>query len=298
MQTLIQGVRYAFRLLVKDRSFTITAVLTLAICIGAVSRAAAQDAVGVQLDRSRPVPPKSALERAWQTRQDAIKTFQFAWTERQIHPKGWIPNPRFRQHEWLNIPDLLLDRTYTVSKTIAVDSGNMRYSFELDRPAEADGVRIVSASGTNTGLGEGKHYSYVSTFDGQIGTVRLSALTGSLAAVLSKSPTNPDAQNLDARPIMMAFRPLHAVMGHLLIDRAVTNLVRTFYKGRSTFLLEEQRDPSGWKTVLRIDPERDFSVSQYGVYFEQRLMVDIDIDYTEDVQWGWIPTAWRVSQVL
>lgn len=33
--TFVQDLRYAARLLVKDRSFTTTALLTLAICIGA-----------------------------------------------------------------------------------------------------------------------------------------------------------------------------------------------------------------------------------------------------------------------
>ena len=277
-------------------TLNLPAVLWPVVLMLAVSR---QEPAGVvELDRSQPVPTKSEVESAWRTRQDKVKTFRFAWTEQQTHPKGWIPNPRFRQHEWLNTPGLLIDRSYTVSKTIVVDGNKMRYSFELNRPAEPDGIRIVSPQGANSGLGEGKHYVYSSTFDGQIGTSRVLPLAGSLPSIISQAPLNADAQNLDTRPLMMALRPLDPVMGHLLISRAVTNRVRTFYKGRSTFLLEEARDPSGWKTMLRIDPERDFSVSRFGVYFEQRLMVDIDIDYAEDPQWGWLPTGWRISQTV
>ena len=94
------------------------------------------------------------------------------------------------------------------------------------------------------------------------------------------------------------FRPLDAVMGHLLIDRAVTNLRRRFYRGKSIFLLEERHDPSGWKTVLWIEPERDFLVSRYVVEFEQKTIVDIDIDYVQDAKWGWIPSGWRVTEML
>ena len=258
-----------------------------------------QDPAGrPQLDRSKPVPAKAEVVKAWQKRQDLIKTFRFAWTEQQAHPKGWLPNPRYPEREWLNIPGLLIDRSYTVSKTLAVEGNKMRYTFELDRKAEPDGVRVISPQGDNTGLGEGKHYSYMSVFNGQTGKTHLSSLTGSLPAVISQATINADAQNLDARAILMAFRPLDPVMGHLLIDRAVTNLVRTFYKGRSTFLLEEQRDPSGWKTMVRIDPERDFLINKYSVFFEQKLIVDIDIDYVEDPRWGWIPNGWRVTEML
>jgi len=96
----------------------------------------------------------------------------------------------------------------------------------------------------------------------------------------------------------MAIRPLDPVMGHLLMERAVTNEGRRLYKGRSTMILEEQHDPSGWKTSLWIEPERDCLVSRYRVVFEQRGTVDIDIDYKKDPQWGWIPEAWRVSEML
>jgi len=88
-----------------------------------------------------------------------------------------------------------------------------------------------------------------------MGKTRLSSLTDSPPAVISQTMTNVDAQNLDTRAIMMALRPLDPVMGHLLIDRAVTNEGRRFFKGRSTMILEERHDPSGWKTSLWIEPE-------------------------------------------
>lgn len=251
-----------------------------------------------ELDRSKPVPAKDEIIKAWQKRQDAIRTFRFAWTEQQTHPKGWLPNPRYPQREWSNIPGLLKDRRYTVSKTLAVDGSKMRYSFEFDRKEEADGVRITSPTGDNNGLGEAKHYSYISVFDGRMGSIRLTSLTDSPPPAIGQTTMNIDAQSLDNRAIMMAFRPLDSVLGHLLIDRAVTNQMRTFYKGKSTFLLEEQRDPSGWKTILRIEPERNFLVSQILVAFEQKLMAQIDIDYVEDKQWNWIPSSWQVSQML
>lgn len=252
-----------------------------------------------QLDRSKPVPPKAEIVKAWQARQDAIKTARFVWTEQQTHPKGWLPNPRFPEREWLAIPALREDRSYTVSKTLAVDGNKMRYTFELDRKEEADGVRVVAPGNTRSdGLGVRRNYSYVSVFDGQIGNTSLTSLTDSPPAVIRQAMTNVDAQNLDTRAILMALRPLDPVMGHLLIERAVTNQMRTFYKGRSTFLLEERHDPSGWKTLLWIEPERDFLVSRYIVLFEQKLIVDIDIDYVEDPRWGWIPNRWRVTEML
>jgi hypothetical protein len=258
-----------------------------------------QDPVGrPQVDLSKPVPTKSDVIKAWQKRQDSVKTFRFVWTEQQTHPKGWLPNPRYPQHEWLNIPGLLVDRNYTVSKTLSVDGQKMKYTFEIDRKEEPDGVRVKSPDNRSDGLGVQRNYSYVSVFDGQVGKTSLTTKLDGPPPVVHQTTTNMDAQNLDTRAILMAFRPLDPVMGHLLLDRAVTNERRRFYQGKSTFLLEERHDPSGWKTMLWVEPERDFLVSRYDVYFEQKLIAEIDIDYVEDSRWGWIPNGWRLTQLL
>jgi hypothetical protein len=236
-------------------------------------------------DRSKPIPSKAEIVAAWQKRQDTVKTLRFVWVEQQVHPKGWLPNPRFPEPERGAIPALLKDRRYTVSKSLIVDGDRMRYTFETDRKEESD-------------LGVGRHYSYVSVFDGHAGTARLTSLTASPPPAVRQVRTPVDAQNLDTRAIFMALRPLDPVLGHQLMDRAVTNQGRRFFKGRSTMILEERHDPSGWKTSLWIEPERGFLVSRYRIAFEQIYMVDIDIDYAADPRWGWIPSGWRVSERL
>jgi len=277
--------------------YSVTTVLLLGLLPRADS--IAKDNFGkLPRDRSKPVATRPEIIAAWQKRTDAIRSFRFAWTERQIHPRGWIPNPRFPEREWLNIPGLRRDRTYTVTKTLSVDGNRMRYAFELNRPPDPDGVRIISPTGDTTGLGEGKHYTYVSVFDGQSGQVRLALLNNEMPPTALPTTANVDAQNLDTRPIMMALRPLDPVMGHLLVDRAVPNLGRNFFKGRSTMILEEQRDPSGWKTSVWIEPERDFLVNRYHVCFEQQISIEIDVEYVQDARWGWIPSAWTVSEML
>ena len=256
------------------------------------------DTVRTELDRSRPVPAKSQALAAWRARQNAVGGFRFEWTERQVHPTGWLSNPRYPERERASIPALNVDRTYVVTKTLTVHRDSMRYTFEIDRPEEPDGIRVTRQGGGNRGLGVHRHYTYVSAFDGRH-TVRTltTSLDGPPPTTL-QSTANFDAQNLDGRPIMMALRPLDPVLGDLLLDRAVTNLVRTFYRGKSTFLLEERHDPSGWKTIRWIEPEREFLVSRFLLLFEQKPIADIDIDYTHDARWGWVPTGWRVTELL
>jgi len=289
------------------KNLGLVSLLSVALITGCVSTSTSssafdrleQDEFGtLPKDHNKPVPTRAELVKAWQKRQDSVRTFRFAWTEQQTHPKGWLPNPRFPEREWLNISGLLVDRSYHVSKTLAVDGNKMRYSFELDRKEEPDGVRVKTPDNRTDGLGVRRNYRYVSVFDGQMGKISLTSLIESPPPVSRQTTTNLDAQNLDTRVIMMVLRPLDPVMGHLLIDRAVTNEGRRFYKGRSTMILEERHDPSGWKTSLWIEPERDFLVSRYRVFFEQKLIVDIDIDYVEDPRWGRIPNGWQVTEML
>src|SRR5260221_5321113 len=175
------------------------------------------DAAGqVKRDLSKPVPSKAEIINAWRRRQNNVASFQFAWTEEECHRRGWLPNPRYAEREWLAIPALRIDRTYAVTKSLAVNGNSMRYTFELDRAEEPDGVDVISPNGDNRGLGVRRHYSYSSSYDGQRDEIRVTSLTTSPPPAIQHVGGNIDAQNLDTRAIMLAFRPLDSTMGHLL----------------------------------------------------------------------------------
>ena len=241
-----------------------------------------------QRDSVKRVPSKSEILAAWQRRESAIRAFQFSWTEEQTHPRGWIANPRYAERERLAAPTVK-DRPYVVKKTLIVSPDTVRYEYTFDRRGEGD----------TTGNGDQRHYSYryESVFDGRRATARATSLNDTPETIVHANEDR-DAQNLDMRPFFLAFRPLDPVLGDLLVDRAVTNLARAMYRGRSTSLLEERRDPLGWKTILWIEPERDYLVSRFVLIFENTCVIDMDIDYDQDARIGWIPSGWRITELL
>jgi hypothetical protein len=255
-----------------------------------------------RIDRSKAVPPKPAVVAAWRQRQDNIKTLRFAWTEEQVHVAGWMPNWRLTERDRLSLPRLLTDRgaggaerRVVVSKSLVLDGTKTRYSFDLERTTDFTGLTRFDNRAP-------RHFTYTSVFDGGTGTSRVTAASRapgeSVPDVISRGGANLDAQSLDTRPILMTFRPLDPVLGHPLLDRAVTNTSRFFYKDRSTMILEEWRDPAGWKMLMWLEPERDFIVTRYIVAFEQNVFTDIEIDYVMDQKWGWVPSGWRVTHKL
>jgi hypothetical protein len=153
----------------------------------------------VRLDPNRPVPAKAEVIAAWRKRQESITSFQFGWSEELCHREGWIPNPRYTERERLTIPTLRFDRSYTVAKTLAVQSAMMRYSYQLDRAGEPDGVEVVAPNARIGGLGVRRYYSYLSVFDGERGRISVVSLTGSPPPVTQAVEANVDAQNLPER---------------------------------------------------------------------------------------------------
>ena len=234
------------------------------------------------------MPPKADVLATWRHRQSAINSFRFAWSEDQTQPRGWVPNPRYVERERLTAPGIE-DRHQVINKTLEVSGDTSRYTYVLDRRAE----------GETTGNSNRRHYSYSyeSVFDGNRSIARATSLNDTPPTIVRGNESR-DAQNLDTRAILMALRPLDPILGDLLVDRAVPNLARTFYRDRSTFLLEERRDPLGWKTILWLEPERDFLVSRFVLMFENTCVVDMDIDYVRDASHGWIPTGWRVTELI
>ncbi len=89
MQGWLHDLRYALRLLRRQRAFTIAAVVTTALGIGAVGTLFSV-AYGVLL-RPLPWPEPDRLIRIWETREGATRTVPRIFTNRSYH--AWIDRP-------------------------------------------------------------------------------------------------------------------------------------------------------------------------------------------------------------
>jgi len=231
---------------------------------------------------SPPGPPATveSVIQAWERRQSAVRSFQFSWEATQWWDRGRVPGAVSGATSAKEaLPDAMSYKTRT---TFAMDAQGrtrheahaMSWNSEVNRLVPTTSIEVCDGRIRRRFSPEGP----TNRFEG-VGEIPCGLIDQDVASV---------GQLVYLLPIRLVFRPFDQRIGN--IDRR--KLVVTGRHGVAdgcTCLVIEQGDQTFW-----VDPNRSFIPlrnfrSNRGVAVRQ-----VDIHYSEDKEWGWIPTAWTI----
>lgn len=227
--------------------------------------------------------PIGRILRAWEKRQAEVKSFRFAWVERQTYAKGSLLNPDM--HPKLNPARLTLppeDMTFDAPFKSIFDGARMRYSYEGK----------VWKSET----GECFDQKYDSVFDGQRGKDLWPLSVGGYPRGHVRHE-NTIIKNIHLRPIVAAYRPLDpntGVFGTFAPGGFRILSENGEIRGHRCVVIEEvTKSPDQEKRTLWIDPSRAL-ILRCLIGTQRETCYQINVAYQEDSRHGWVPSRWEI----
>jgi hypothetical protein len=117
---------------------------------------------------------------------------------------------------------------------------------------------------------------------------------GGVQGAIHRDPAFNDAMAIDLRPLLLSFRPLEPSL-HEGVDLSHCELVSSREIVDEVPCMRLRIPPLSDKLhqYLLVDPARDYVVVRYVSELDQKLSIQFDIDYAEDVNFGWVPSAWK-----
>ncbi|HEY7428458.1 MAG TPA: hypothetical protein VH682_29770 [Gemmataceae bacterium] len=232
-------------------------------------------------------PTIADVQKAWQARQDRVRTARFTWKEQRTWPKGSISST-FGPAALERIPEVKgkimppADKTVDFSYTLAMDNDKVRFEYEGSEWANAkQDFRPVK---------------YVSVFDGKTAKHLYPDGVGHAdwpVGVIHKGADYRDAGLAALRPLLLVYRPFVATLQPTDIQEMTLEGEQAVIDGRMCVELV-QRLPKNSSVQLWVDTTQDFLLVRRLIIEQGKPLEQIDIHYRVDRSSGWVPTDWKI----
>lgn len=221
-----------------------------------------------------------ALVAAWNRRQNSIHTLHFTWTGTHFRAAGAAEDPFLRQSEAKPMPRA--DVSHKTQTSLYVDKqGRFRLDSEGEVWSSEDWAYVPQ---TITDVLEGE---FARSFHSHSGFARFPG------GFIGDRKASPMARVLRCVPIMIVFRPFDRAMSHFDPANLRLTTERGMVDGRSCIVFR-QRNGDYVRSVW-VDNARDFVPVRYVSGPRGRTSIQIDISYSNDPRYGWIPTSWNIA---
>jgi hypothetical protein len=224
---------------------------------------------------------KDEIAKAWQRRQEGIKTARFEWSREQTDAAGSIS----RVYRSLDpkLTDVIPPKatTFTFPCTVLVDGSKLRYEYTTQH-----WYKNANRYAPTT---------YLSTFDGDM----CSVLHGPTPerewhqGEILIEPRHVDRANLNLQPILLCYRGLTPGMPGYDPTNFDVSGVKPMVGKRACIELIQQLS-SQVENRLWLDPARGFVVTRFMQLGRGVILAQLDVDYKSTEADGWVPDKWSL----
>ncbi|MCI0459026.1 MAG: hypothetical protein L0Z62_18875 [Gemmataceae bacterium] len=230
------------------------------------------------------------IGKAWQGRQERVRSARFTWTGTQTDPKGTISNlwkigdpgiskdPNFKEV----IPPR--DTTFPYSGSLVFAGNQLRYSYTSAR--------------WSLKTGSYEPFSYLGVFDGTVCKV-LNRYGEKADKPWPQGMVRGEKQHLNAteallQPILLTFRGRTPGMHAPNLDSLRLTGRKATINNRSCLELQRRVAVSDVESQLWVDPARDFVFVRYLRLDKRILRQQIDVTYEMGPGNVWVPKEWAI----
>ncbi len=217
----------------------------------------------------------------WKLREKNFRSGRLIWNVRHTFVRGSIS---------LNDPQLPVlpphDLSFEAPLSLIFDGDKSKYSakWKLWRNKEKDLV----------------DYEIIRSFDGErsLEYVPTPEARGYPAGVIRSPKTMIPYLFDQVLPLTLTIRPFMLEKRGFQIGKSTILKTKAIVDDDICYIIQNRPESTNAKTVaVWVNPTKDFAIVGYAEMLKNVVLFKIDIDYSNNAKFGWVPMTWRINKL-